>query len=187
MDNKENPEYKPVFNEGKTTEAASVLLQLEGGEMNYMKLIKLLYFIDKAALRDWERPVTFDRYYSMKDGQVLTTVLDLVKDKLTGEIWHKHITRSGQYSVKLEGSLELKLLSPAEVELIKGLYTKLGKLDQFALGRLIKQGSEYKKTDSSIETPLGDLLSDLKFGAEDISGILENLKERAEIESLFGA
>lgn len=188
MNNNKSQEYTPVFNEAKTTEAASVLLRLEGGEMNYMKLVKLLYFVDKTALKEWERPITFDRYFSMKDGQVLTTVLDLVRQKIKGRIWNKHIKNSGQYTVKITSNkIELNLLSPAELNLIKSVYADLGKYSQFDLGRLTKQGSEYKKTDSSIETSLNELLSDLKFGEEEINGILENLKERAEIDSLFGA
>ena len=33
----------PRFREDKTTDAALLLIQLAGGEINYMKMIKLLY------------------------------------------------------------------------------------------------------------------------------------------------
>jgi len=181
-------EYKPIFNEQKATEAAATLIELEGGEMNYMKLIKLLYLMDKMALRQWERPITYDRYFSMKDGQVLSKVLDFVKDKITGVIWHNYIGRSGQYTVSLtRGPVKPSLLSPAELALIRDMYADLGQYDQFRLGRITKRGSEYKKTNSRIETPLESLLSDLKFSEDDIRDIKENLRERADIELLFGA
>jgi len=56
---------KPGFNEAKATQAAALLLKLRGGRMNYMKLIKLLYLVDRTALIRWGRPVTFDSYCSM--------------------------------------------------------------------------------------------------------------------------
>ena len=178
-------EYNPKFNELKTTEAAHILLNLSGGEINYMKLIKLLYFIDKKAMKEKEHPITYDIYFSMKDGQVLSTVLDLVNNKRIGNYWHKYIERSDRYTVRLINPvLKLKMLSPSEVKIIKAVYHELGHLNQFELGRLTKKGSEYKATTSRIRTPLDDILSDLGFNKGDILEIKETLKERADIENL---
>ena len=49
------------FREAKTTQAAARLLTLRGGRMNYMKLLKLLYIVEREALLNWGRPVTADR------------------------------------------------------------------------------------------------------------------------------
>ena len=38
------------FNERKATEAAAHLLALRGGQMHYLKLLKLLYIADREAL-----------------------------------------------------------------------------------------------------------------------------------------
>ena len=46
--------------------------------MNYTKFIKLLYLADRAALIRWGRPISTDRYVSMKHGPVLSNVFDLV-------------------------------------------------------------------------------------------------------------
>ena len=48
------------FNERRATEAAARFLKLRGGRMKYLKLIKLLYFLDREALLRWGRPVTTD-------------------------------------------------------------------------------------------------------------------------------
>lgn len=179
-------EYTQKFNEEKATEAASILLHLNGGKMNYMKMIKLLYFIDRKALEKWERPVTYDTYYSMKQGQILSTVLDLAKNKIKGKYWHNHIAKSGMYSVELISEhKELKKLSPAEVELIESVYGELGKHDQFDLGRRTKEGAEYQETQTSIQTTLDNLLSALKYDNEDIERIKETLGEKAYLDALF--
>lgn len=172
------------FNEQKSTEAASILIEAEGGEINYMKLIKLLYFIDRVAFKKLEHPITYDKYYSMKDGQVLSNILDLVKNQIEGNIWHKHITRSGKYTVKLESAAELKWLTKSEYKLILDVYRELGKYDQFELGKMSKKGKEYKPTEGRIETSLIDLLSALEFNEDDIQEIDMKLHERADIASL---
>ncbi|MGD0651719.1 MAG: hypothetical protein ABSA97_11370 [Verrucomicrobiia bacterium] len=41
------------FDEAKSTQMAGALLQLAGKRMNYMKLIKLMYIIDREALKRW--------------------------------------------------------------------------------------------------------------------------------------
>ena len=38
---------------------------MRGGKMSYMKLLKLLYLVDREALLRWGRPVSTDRYVSM--------------------------------------------------------------------------------------------------------------------------
>jgi uncharacterized phage-associated protein len=66
------PEMKPRFNEQKATQAAARFLKLANGKMNYLKLIKLLYLLDRESLNRRGRPVTGDQYYSMKLGPVLS-------------------------------------------------------------------------------------------------------------------
>lgn len=51
-------EMRLRFNEAKATQAASRLLRLRGGRMSYLKLIKLLYIVDREAILRWGRPVT---------------------------------------------------------------------------------------------------------------------------------
>lgn len=60
------------YREEKATEAAARLLKLRGGAMSHMKLIKLLYLLDREAYVRWGRPVTYDTYVSMPHGPVLS-------------------------------------------------------------------------------------------------------------------
>ncbi|HEV8430339.1 MAG TPA: Panacea domain-containing protein, partial [Pyrinomonadaceae bacterium] len=97
---------KSKFDETKTAQLAGVLLQLRGGRMHYMKLIKLMYLVDRAALLRWGSPITFDNYVSMPHGPVLSSTLDLINEGPTFERetpWHDLIERSTDpYSVRLK-------------------------------------------------------------------------------------
>jgi hypothetical protein len=46
--------------------------------MSYLKLIKLLYIVDREALLRWGRPVTTDRHVSMPKGPVVSQIYDLI-------------------------------------------------------------------------------------------------------------
>jgi hypothetical protein len=58
------------FDAEKVTEAAAFLLQLRGGRMHYIKLLKLLYIADRQAFSEWGIPISNDNYVSMDNGRV---------------------------------------------------------------------------------------------------------------------
>ena len=64
-------------------------------DADYLKLIKLLYLADRAALIETGSPITGDRYVSMKFGPVLSNVLNLIKQAGPREdsIWHRYVRR----------------------------------------------------------------------------------------------
>lgn len=126
------------FNNAKTTDATVLLLKRNGGSMNYMKLIKLLYLIDRETLSRWGRPVTGDYYVSMKHGPVLSNVLDLINcgDEPSHEsIWHKYISSPSEYSISLKkGDIPpLSALSKREIEVIDEIFEKYKKADQWKM------------------------------------------------------
>jgi hypothetical protein len=113
------------FNEVKTTQAASRFLELAGGKLNYMVLIKLLYLLDRASLLKWGRTVTFDEYYSMKHGPVLSEVLSLITEMtppFERGYWAEHISAPSDWSVTLRTKAGDDALSESEDELIQSVF-----------------------------------------------------------------
>ncbi len=66
------------YDSDKAAHAAGLFLKLRGGSMSYLKLIKLLYLLDRESFKRWGQPVTGDQYVSMKLGPVLSRVRDLI-------------------------------------------------------------------------------------------------------------
>ena len=115
------------FSEVKATQAAGKFLELAGGTLNYMVLIKLIYLLDRAAMFKWARPVTFDDYYSMKNGPVLSEVHDLITEQRPPQergYWYQHISEPSGYSVSLNSAAGDDSLSEAEEELIHAVFTE---------------------------------------------------------------
>jgi uncharacterized phage-associated protein len=179
----------PEFNIYKTTEAVAYLLQLYGGDkpIKFMRILKLLYLADREALDEWERPITYDRYFSMDRGQILSGTYNLMKDEFHSEIWDQYIKNLKYYYICLKKTVLLKKLSPAEVELLNQIYADYGKYTEFELGRITK-GPEYVDPHgSSIPTPIDRLLKVLGYDQEDIKRIIIELESEASIDAVLGA
>jgi antitoxin SocA-like protein len=113
------------FNEAKATQAASRFLRLAGGILNYMLLIKLLYLTDREAILRWGRPVTFDEYFSMHKGPILSRVLDLITEEPEPNFqryWDKFISAPSNWKVSLVDDPGTGQLSEAEDELIGEIF-----------------------------------------------------------------
>jgi uncharacterized phage-associated protein len=181
--------YQPRFNEQKTTEATAIFLDLNGGKMNYMKLLKLLYLTDRKAFKKWERPITYDSYVSMKFGPVLSSTYDLIKASFAGSKYWGNTIATEKYEVILKDKPpKIKKLSQAEIDLIKEIFKDYGKHSISLLSRITHSLPEYRDPPygSSIPIPMGSLLEALNYNTKDIQRIFSELQEEASITETFG-
>lgn len=178
------------FNEAKTTQAAARFLRLAGGRMNYMKLIKLLYLADRGALLKWGRPISGDRYFSMKLGPVLSEVHDLITEvPLPGNdtCWTRYIAPLSNYEVELKAEPGNDELSGAEEKLIEEIFAAYGRYEPFELVEMLhKTLPEWKETTSG-RVPLGyrDILEAAGKPGEEIEEIESELDSLRLIESFL--
>ena len=125
------------FNIEKATEAACLFLERAGGEMNIMKLVKLVYLLDRLSLDRRGLPVVGGDYLSMRNGPVTSEVLDLINDgRFYGEEdnrWERSITDRENHGVKLEQSPGRENLSDAEVALLNEVWAAHGARDHWQL------------------------------------------------------
>ena len=159
--------------------------------MQYIKLIKLLYFLDRAALLKWGRPVTTDvRYVSMMNGPVLGRIYDLItgpQDEGGKGIWRAHIAPPKSYllsMVKDPGSSEL---SPAEEKMIAAIFKKFGALHWSELCDLSHQFAEWRKPKEGKISPI-ELEEILKAGDKtdrEIAEIVDELESLAVVQRMI--
>src|SRR5271157_4934530 len=125
------------FNIGKATEAACLFLERSGGQMNIMKLVKLVYLLDRLSLDRRGAPVCGGDYLSMRNGPVTSEVLDLVNSgRLMGERdqrWEECVSNRTNHEVKLERMPAREHVSDAEVKLLDEIWAEHGGKDQWQL------------------------------------------------------
>lgn len=177
------------FNERKTTSAAAYLLKLAGGEMPYMRLVKLLYLADRRSLLSLGRPISGDRFFAMKHGMVLSRVLDLIKNPPaeTGP-WMEHIERPGRYTVSLKAAPDLGPLSQAEMDVLREAFELYRTLDQWKLSQIMHRLPEWQDPkDSAIEVSPEEILRAAEKGEEEIEEARQDALEREYFDSIFEA
>ncbi|MBN1423537.1 SocA family protein [Candidatus Fermentibacteria bacterium] len=178
----------PRYNEEKATQAAARLLKLAGGRMNHMKLIKLLYIADRNAILRWGRPITFDWYYSLPHGPVLSLTLNKVSeepDPSSPSYWHRFISPSQEYQVRLVRTPPSDALSRAEETLLDEVHAEFGSMDQWQLRDYSHTLPEWQDPQGSrLPIDLRDILAAEGFDEERIGEVEEALSAEAFAESL---
>lgn len=124
------------FYERRSTQATAFLIRRNGDRLNYMKLIKLLYLADRAALVQWQQPITGDTYLFLPNGPVL----DMILDKISGgpnpksqDYWSDSIGKSlnDPYAVTAKDSLGYDELSTRELSLLEAIDEKFKGFSQW--------------------------------------------------------
>jgi len=180
----------PRFKEEKATQLVSYLLAKDGGRMHQVRLIKLLYLVDREAFRKWGFSVTNDDYWSMTDGPVLSHIYQLVnpKDNPPSDYWDQYINERSGMDVCLKVSAPTGALTKAEKKLIDAVYEGFGHLSKDELVKYAHENfEEWSDPRPNRRSPiiLDDLLRALGKADSEVKIIREELEAWAEAEPMF--
>ncbi len=183
---------KPSFDEKKATGLATYLLQLAGGTMNKMKLIKLMYLVDRASLCEMGQFVTNDDLYSLPYGPFLSHTADLINEQSESpSLWNQYITPPSKYNVSLSKKNNTKVqnyLSEYEQELADKIYQQYGKMDKWSLVNLLhKILPEWEDPGFGNRKPIDiqKILASCGKTPEEQKDIFVYLAEQAQVERFF--
>jgi hypothetical protein len=112
---------------------------MNGGKLNVLHLIKMLYAADRTALVGWQRTITGDRFVSMKNGPILSRIYDLMCGRILGsdmEAWNAVFNPRDGNIISLKGEeVDLGPLSKREMEALREAFQKFNKVPA---GQLVK-------------------------------------------------
>ena len=168
------------FNERKAAQAAAYVLSRHSGRLNYMVLIKLLYWADRTALIRRGLPITGDKMISMPHGPVLSGILDLINMGVDEErhAWFEYVSEPEGYDVKLRREPETDELSRWEMRLLDEIDERLGHLNKWALRTLSHELPEWEDPHgSSFPIDPAKILRAEGRSTEEIERIAEDAEE----------
>ena len=110
-----------LFQETKAIEAMSYLLSLNGGRMNYMVAIKLLYLSDRDMLASGHISITTDSYAAGTGGPVLQNILSRIKEG-ENRNWNDRIGLNGPCVEIVAPFEKYEEISEQEREVIARIY-----------------------------------------------------------------
>ncbi len=125
------------FDVTKATEVACQLLKREGASTNIMKLVKLVYLLDRLSLARRGIPVIGGAYFSLPNGPITSEFLDLINSGslwgLQNCRWEEFISDRQDHQVALIQDPGREHLSDSEMELIDAVYREHGSKSQWEL------------------------------------------------------
>src|SRR3989344_1297582 len=120
------------FDYKKATQAINYLTKKEGGQIDKLKLIKLIYFADRYHLRRYGRPMINDAYFAMPLGPVGSSVKDIAEfssflDESELKYANSYIGRGGGANTVVSiADVDSGIFSKSEVEALDFAYNEFG-------------------------------------------------------------
>jgi len=178
---------KPRYREDKATQAAALFLQLRGGIMSHLKLMKLLYLAERESLIRWGRPITYDSCVSMEHGPVLSQTLNRINGYAEDQSsWESAISSPENNEVKLINDPGDGSLSEAEEELIRELFEIHGKKSRWEIRDFTHTLPEWQDPEgSSIRIEYREMLRAGGKTDAEIEAILQEIESLAAAEQFF--
>lgn len=138
----------------RAAEAAAHLLDLKGGRMTRLELLKLLYLADRKALSSLRRPIVGGRYVSMDHGPVLSDVYDLIKGGGPAEdqaSWSRFVVNDPQdaNTCVLVQKPTLRKLSRRDLTILRETFAEFGHLSVARLWSYVHALPEYEDPQGS--------------------------------------
>jgi uncharacterized phage-associated protein len=135
----------------KAVQALNFFALHDGGQVNKMKAIKLIFFADRYHLRKYGRPVIGDRYVAMPYGPVASTAKDLAESTVfladcQREYVDRYLDRTADnYFVMSIAQVDEEVFSDSDVEALEFAWKEFGQFDEYALANI---------TSSTIQSPI---------------------------------
>ena len=180
-----------VFNERKAAQAAAYLAQLNGGQMNVLLLIKILYLADRKSLILRGRPITGDSMVSMPHGPVLSRIYDEIKwgEQVASRAqpWHEYLTERQTHEVSLRlAPPPADELSDFERAILEDMYRSYAHLSPWDLRRITHQLPEYQDPQgSSLPINPETILREARWSDEDIQEAAMNATEETFLHHIL--
>jgi len=187
-----------MLNEIKVSQIAGYILSKEDEQtMSILKLMKLLYFVDKTSLIKYGCPVSYDNMMAMPFGMVLSNTYNLasgtVKSKPNG--WESWISDKQNHNVSLKKqntSIEsFDELSEADIEIVDEVWQQYGDKNQWELADMQhdpKICPEWKDPQgSSIPVSYDDIFLSIGLDKDTASSLSQEIDNRNAINRALNA
>lgn len=138
------------FNYKKATQTLNFFAIQEGGIIDKLKAIKLIYFADRYHLRKHSRFITNDEYYAMKLGPVASGVKDIAEmstflDDEELKYAENFLKLNGKFGIESTQDNFDNVFSESDIEALVFAWEKFGAKTKYELAEITHGYPEWKK------------------------------------------
>lgn len=181
------------FNEKVAAQVAAFFLHRAGGQLEILKLMKLMYLAERESFRQHGEPLTGDTPYSMEHGPVLSKVLNHMNSMVDSQPggWESWITDRADHRVGLripgDPMARLDHLSEADLEVLGRVWRDFGHMTGSQLRNWTHRNcAEWEDPDkSSVQIPYSRLLKAVGFDADTAAELDKRITAQRGIELAF--
>lgn len=194
------------FSYRKATQVLNYFARQNGGNINKLKALKLVYFADRHHLRRYGRPITNDRYEAMPYGPVASACKDLAEmSDFLGEEERNYanpfLRVVNKHTYESLRETETDEVSETDLESLRFSWDTYSTWDKFQLAEHTHKFPEWKRHEAELASPTTsrvcmsylDFLENPEEGIDAASPLSEQaqaemreeLQELREIDSLW--
>ncbi|MCX6737071.1 MAG: Panacea domain-containing protein [Candidatus Parcubacteria bacterium] len=146
------------FDHKKATQAMNYLTKKEGGQIDKLKLIKLVYFADRFHLRRYGRPISNDIYLAMPLGPVGSSIKDIAEfsdflDETEREYAATYLGHGGlENTIVSIADVDIDVFSKSELKALDFAYNEFGSKSALALVDITHRYPEWDKFKRALES-----------------------------------
>lgn len=128
----------------------------EGGNIDKMKAIKLIWLSDRAHLRKYGRPIIGDTYYALEYGPIPSNTKDLAENnvfssKLELNYSIKYIKPIEKNKIESISKVDEIIFSKTDIEILSDIYKEFGHKKPFELSNLSHYYPEWTKFEKQLK------------------------------------
>lgn len=124
------------FNDKKAAQVVAFFCEKEGGAIDVLKVVKLVYLADRQFMDECGFPITNDRHVSMPHGPANSLTLNFIDGNLESADWNGLVSDRANYQVALARSLtddDTDELSDAEVDCMEAVWRRFGHMTKYQI------------------------------------------------------
>ena len=161
------------FNYQKAVQVVNFFAIKEGGRINKMKALKLLFLSDRLHLRSYSRPIVNDEYFAVKLGPIASETKNIIYWDHPNQEYidyvNKFLNQAHNYFIKSVASVQTEVFSKSDLKVLEKIYSEFGHLSQFNLSDVTHEFPEWKKFEDQIKSFGGRYPMDYKDFFEDLN------------------
>lgn len=141
----------------KAAQALNYFARQEGGSINKLKALKLLFFADRYHLRKFGRSVSECEYYAMAHGPVASEAKHIAEgaDQLpepARAYVRKFVRKDGQYDFTAAAEADAAVMSDSDREALDFAWRYFGKFSKYQLRDITHHYPEWKRHEAKLAT-----------------------------------
>ena len=181
-----------MFSAERSAQIAAEFGRREGGSINILKLVKLIYLADRRSMEWTGLPITYDVLVSMDLGPAPSVTYDLMKkNDAHNEDWAKWIQGRNNHDVIVRHRnftrKDLGELSETDIKVIDDIWERFGNMNEWELSEYTHKKCPEWKCPSGSSRPIQEreIFESLGWSKADAMEAEEAIRDQRDLDKQF--